>query len=134
MYVAWRCFHWQGLADALYLTIEHLAGRSVPCSVTGGCEEVLTSSYAVIAGIPLAAVGAAAISRFSVSRRSRFSAIDRGNAAAAADGVDGSREPLADLFAGFCDSGVLPVLSIVGSDYNHRCDRVLLAWKKGSLR
>ena len=51
-----------GLADALYLTVEHLAGRAalVPCSVTHGCEEVLTSSYAVIAGIPLAAVGAAA--------------------------------------------------------------------------
>ena len=49
-----------GLADSLYLTIKHLSGQSVPCSVTGGCEEVLTSSYAVVAGIPLAALGAAA--------------------------------------------------------------------------
>jgi uncharacterized membrane protein len=57
-----------GLTDALYLTIQHLAGSSVPCSVTGGCEEVLTSSYAVVAGIPLAAVGAAAyFSVFSLS-------------------------------------------------------------------
>jgi uncharacterized membrane protein len=27
--------------------VQHLSGSSVPCSVTGGCEEVLTSSYAV---------------------------------------------------------------------------------------
>jgi len=62
-----------GLADSLYLTVEHLEGRSVPCSVTGGCEEVLTSSYAVIAGIPLAAVGAAAyFSVFSLATLAIF--------------------------------------------------------------
>lgn len=49
-----------GLADALYLTVQHVTGQAVPCSVISGCEEVLTSSYAVIAGVPLAAVGAAA--------------------------------------------------------------------------
>ncbi len=62
-----------GLADALYLTIEHLAGRMVPCSVTGGCEEVLTSPYAVVAGIPLASVGAAAyFSVFSLATLAIF--------------------------------------------------------------
>ena len=62
-----------GLADAVYLTVEHLAGRSVPCSVTHGCEEVLTSSYAVIGGIPLAAVGAAAyFSVFSLATLAAF--------------------------------------------------------------
>jgi len=64
-----------GLADALYLTVEHLAGRAafVPCSVTHGCEEVLTSSYAVIAGIPLAAIGAAAyFSVFSLATLAFF--------------------------------------------------------------
>lgn len=49
-----------GLVDAVYLTIHHLSGEQVPCSVTGGCETVLTSYYAEIAGIPLAAFGAAA--------------------------------------------------------------------------
>lgn len=49
-----------GLADSIYLTIHHLSGEQVPCSVTGGCETVLTSYYAEIAGIPLAAFGAAA--------------------------------------------------------------------------
>jgi uncharacterized membrane protein len=49
-----------GLGDAIYLIIHHLTGERVPCSVTGGCETVLTSSYAEIGGIPLAFFGAAA--------------------------------------------------------------------------
>ena len=49
-----------GLADAIYLTIKHYTGEQVPCSIVEGCEQVLTSSYAEIAGIPLAIFGAAA--------------------------------------------------------------------------
>jgi uncharacterized membrane protein len=49
-----------GLADALYLTIEHVTGQSVRCTILSGCSEVLSSSYAVVAGVPLAAIGAAA--------------------------------------------------------------------------
>lgn len=49
-----------GLGDAIYLTIHHYTGEKVPCSVTGGCEAVLTSPYAEIGGVPLAAFGAAA--------------------------------------------------------------------------
>ena len=49
-----------GLADALYLTIEHVTGQSVRCTITSGCSEVLSSPYAVVAGIPLAVIGAAA--------------------------------------------------------------------------
>lgn len=49
-----------GLADAIYLTIHHYTGEKVPCSVVEGCEQVLTSSYAEFAGIPLALFGAAA--------------------------------------------------------------------------
>jgi len=49
-----------GLADALYLTIEHVTGQSVKCTIISGCSAVLSSPYAVVAGIPLAAVGAAA--------------------------------------------------------------------------
>ena len=49
-----------GLADAIYLTIEHLAGRSVQCTVVAGCSEVLGSSYATVFGIPLASIGALA--------------------------------------------------------------------------
>ena len=49
-----------GLTDALYLTIEHVTGQSVRCTILAGCSAVLSSPYAVVAGIPLAAIGAAA--------------------------------------------------------------------------
>ena len=49
-----------GLADSIYLTIKHYTGEKVPCSLVEGCEQVLTSSYAEIAGIPLAIFGATA--------------------------------------------------------------------------
>jgi uncharacterized membrane protein len=48
-----------GLADALYLTVEHVTGQSVQCTIISGCSEVLSSRYAVVAGVPLAAIGAA---------------------------------------------------------------------------
>ncbi len=73
MYVAAALLALVGLGDAVYLTVQHISGQSVPCSVTGGCEEVLTSQYAVIAGIPLAALGAAAyFSVFSLSTLAAF--------------------------------------------------------------
>ena len=49
-----------GLADAVYLTIHHYTAVPVPCSEAFDCEQVLTSQYAQIAGIPLAMFGAAA--------------------------------------------------------------------------
>jgi uncharacterized membrane protein len=49
-----------GLADAVYLTVHHLTAEPVPCSLISGCETVLTSPYADIGGIPLAAFGALA--------------------------------------------------------------------------
>ena len=49
-----------GLADSIYLTVEHLAGRSVRCTITSGCSEVLSSPYASVRGFPLAALGAIA--------------------------------------------------------------------------
>jgi uncharacterized membrane protein len=49
-----------GLADALYLTINHLTGQTARCTVSGGCNEVLGSSYASVGGVPIAALGAAA--------------------------------------------------------------------------
>jgi len=49
-----------GLADAIYLTIGHMTGQTVRCTIIAGCSEVLSSPYAVLAGMPLALVGAAA--------------------------------------------------------------------------
>ena len=49
-----------GIADSVYLTVHHYTAVPVPCSLTGGCETVLTSAYAEVAGIPIAAFGALA--------------------------------------------------------------------------
>ena len=49
-----------GLADAVYLTINHLTGQSARCTVTGGCNEVLGSAYSTLGGVPLALFGALA--------------------------------------------------------------------------
>ncbi len=49
-----------GLGDSIYLTVEHPAGRSVPCTIVAGCGEVLSSSYASVGGYPLAGIGAVA--------------------------------------------------------------------------
>lgn len=47
-----------GFLDASYLTINHYRGTNVGCSLTGGCEKVLTSEYALIFNIPVALIGA----------------------------------------------------------------------------
>lgn len=73
IYIAAAILALLGLADALYLTIEHVTGQSVQCTIISGCSEVLSSSYAVVAGIPLAAVGAAAyFSVFSLATLAAF--------------------------------------------------------------
>lgn len=62
-----------GLADATYLTIEHVTGQSVRCTIIAGCSEVLSSKYAVIGGFPLAMIGAAAyFSVFSLATLAAF--------------------------------------------------------------
>ena len=47
-----------GMVDAFYLSIKRNAGP-IPCHVTRGCTDVLTSKYSEIAGIPLSWVGLA---------------------------------------------------------------------------
>jgi len=47
-----------GMVDALYLSIKRNAGP-IPCHVTKGCTDVLTSKYSTILGIPLSWFGLA---------------------------------------------------------------------------
>src|SRR5256714_7576393 len=49
-----------GLADGIYLTVEHVTGRTAQCIASSGCQEVLSSQYAAIGPIPLASLGALA--------------------------------------------------------------------------
>lgn len=47
-----------GLADSIYLTVEHVTGRTAQCIASSGCQEVLASTYATVGPLPLAALGA----------------------------------------------------------------------------
>src|SRR5205085_5030677 len=47
-----------GMVDALYLSIKRNAGP-IPCHITRGCTDVLTSKYSEVAGIPLSWIGLA---------------------------------------------------------------------------
>lgn len=49
-----------GLADAIYLTIQDVTGATLRCTVVSGCNEVLSSPYAHLGPVPLAALGALA--------------------------------------------------------------------------
>ena len=60
LYVIIALLSLAGLTDAIYLTVEHLTGQSVRCTIMAGCSEVLSSSYAVVGGYPLASIGALA--------------------------------------------------------------------------
>lgn len=46
-----------GFVDATYLTAKHFLGSPVTCSILHGCEQVTTSQYALILGIPVALLG-----------------------------------------------------------------------------
>lgn len=46
-----------GFADATYLTTQHYLGLPVACSILEGCEQVTTSQYSLIYGIPVAILG-----------------------------------------------------------------------------
>lgn len=50
-------FAFIGFLDATYLTILHYKNAFPPCTVTGGCETVLTSQYSVILGVPISLLG-----------------------------------------------------------------------------
>jgi uncharacterized membrane protein len=62
-----------GLADSVYLTAKHYADEVVPCSLIEGCEKVLSSPFAEISGVPIAALGAAAyFTAFSLALLTAF--------------------------------------------------------------
>lgn len=67
------CLALVGLADAIYLTVQHVTGQSVRCTIVSGCSEVLSSSYASFNGIPLALIGAVAyFTLFSLATLAAF--------------------------------------------------------------
>jgi uncharacterized membrane protein len=62
-----------GLADGVYLTIEHVTGRTAQCIASSGCQDVLGSEYAAFGPVPLAALGALAyFTAFSLALLAAF--------------------------------------------------------------
>ena len=62
-----------GLGDAIYLTVQHMTGATLRCTIVSGCSEVLASPYAQVGPVPLAAIGAAAyFTVFSLAILSAF--------------------------------------------------------------
>jgi uncharacterized membrane protein len=65
-----------GLVDTLYLGIKR--GKPVPCSITNGCEEVLSSRYSAVGGLPISWFGFAFyLMVFSAATFALFSEDDR---------------------------------------------------------
>lgn len=46
-----------GFLDATYLTVSHYQGADLNCNILEGCDEVTTSKYSTIFGIPVALFG-----------------------------------------------------------------------------
>ncbi|NBS68942.1 vitamin K epoxide reductase family protein [bacterium] len=46
-----------GLADALYLTLNHYFGVPLACGPLSGCDTVTSSVYSIVLGIPVALFG-----------------------------------------------------------------------------
>ena len=74
LFIIIACVALVGLADAIYLTVQHVTGQSVRCTIVSGCSEVLSSSYASFNGVPLALIGAIAyFAVFSLAILAAFS-------------------------------------------------------------
>lgn len=56
--MAMLVFSFIGFVDATYLTIQHYSQGILPCVLFKGCDQVLTSPYAVIKGLPISLWGA----------------------------------------------------------------------------
>src|SRR5262245_37682837 len=48
-----------GMVDTFYITISSRQETTIPCHVTEGCNDVLTSTYSKLAGIPISLFGLA---------------------------------------------------------------------------
>jgi len=46
-----------GFADSAYLTAQHVRGVIPPCGLASSCDTVLTSKYASVGPVPVAALG-----------------------------------------------------------------------------
>jgi uncharacterized membrane protein len=78
LYVVAAIVSLAGLADATYLSVQALTGETLGCGGSPDCFRVLGSSYARVAGIPVALFGVVAY--FSVFTFATFAAFGYGRA------------------------------------------------------
>ncbi len=65
-----------GLGDGIFLTVEHITGRTAQCIASSGCQDVLSSKYATVGPVPLAAIGALAyFTAFSTALLAAFGSV-----------------------------------------------------------
>lgn len=46
-----------GFIDATYLTVSHFKGASLLCNLSTGCDQVTSSAYSTLLGLPVAMLG-----------------------------------------------------------------------------
>ncbi|MBV9959634.1 MAG: vitamin K epoxide reductase family protein [Acidobacteria bacterium] len=103
-----------GLADSIYLTVKHLTGETVQCTLLSGCDVVLSSAYSSFMGLPLAPLGAAAyFAVFSLATLAAF-------------GYRGMRVPLL-LVVGVMLLMTLRLLYVQAFVLHHYCEFCLLS-------
>ncbi len=56
--IAFLAVSFIGFLDATYLAVKYYLNTPLNCSIFEGCEQVTTSQYATVAGIPVALLGA----------------------------------------------------------------------------
>jgi uncharacterized membrane protein len=56
-----------GMIDSAYIGIKSLEGTVLPCTITHGCDEVLSSPYARVGGVSIAWLGLAFYGIITVS-------------------------------------------------------------------
>ena len=103
-----------GMIDTLYLSISRRSGP-IPCHITSGCEDVVTSVYSTVAGIPLAWFRPGVLSdgfRRSRIRRIRKHRLDPPTPLARDPGPDRLGGP--DRHPGICPRSLLRVLPRLG--------------------
>jgi uncharacterized membrane protein len=100
-----------GLVDATYLTVLNVTGATAVCGASPDCFKVLGSSYARIAGIPLAAFGMVAyfaafsfatFAAFGYPRAHKFFALTVGAMFLATLGLLGLQAFVLHAFCRYC--------------------------------
>ena len=97
------CLALVGLADAIYLTVQHVTGQSVRCTIVSGCSEVLSSATLPSMEFPRSDRRHRVLHRLQSGDPRGIWLSASGKTTFDPGGSDVSYNTLADLSASFCD-------------------------------